>query len=235
MKLLSIPATNVTRGAFQAPKVVDFKQNSTAQDPLEGDKLIIRTPKEGLVKQNSFLNPNLELRDKDPYSKAVYATGDIGKGEIVCIFVGDILTEKELKQLPQGLQKASLQLAPKIYQIGSKNPDNKKGFDAAEFFRHSCDANLYLTGNNILIAARDIKPGEELCYDYGTSDTQGNPDTEGFKCECHSPNCRGDNSPEAYKTIIPKMQEKYGKERGLDFVAQYIKEMFLAETKGQQK
>ncbi len=55
MRILSIPATNVTRGAFQAPKAVAFKQTQTAQDPLEGDKLVIRTPKEGLVKTKFFL------------------------------------------------------------------------------------------------------------------------------------------------------------------------------------
>ena len=198
-------------------------------NPLEGDKLIIRTPEAGLVKQNSFLHPNLELRQKADQEKGVFATGPVKKGEIVCIFVGDILSEDEVKKLPRDLQNKTLQLAPKIYQIASKDPENTKAFDAAEHFNHSCDPNLYLTGNNVLIAARDIKDGEELCYDYGTSDTQGNPDTQaGWECNCGSPNCRHANSPDAYKTIIPRLSQKFGENRALDFVADYIKKIFLS-------
>jgi len=98
----------------------EVQQTKIQQDPLSGDKLIIRTPKEGLIKQNSFLHPNLELKNKTAEEKGVFATGAINKGEIVCIFVGDIFSETELKKLPMDLQRKTLQLAPDIYQLASK-------------------------------------------------------------------------------------------------------------------
>ena len=143
----------------------EVQQTKIQQDPLSGDKLIIRTPKEGLIKQNSFLHPNLELKNKTAEEKGVFATGAINKGEIVCIFVGDIFSETELKKLPMDLQRKTLQLAPDIYQLASKNPNNKEAFDAAEYFNHNCDPNLFLTGNNVLIAAKDIKAGDIVSVD----------------------------------------------------------------------
>lgn len=211
--------------------IISFKQGQeNPLDPLKQDKLVIRTSKEGLVKKNSFLHPNLELRDKGEETKGVFATGPINKGEIVCIFVGDIFTRAELEKLPMDLQCRTLQLAPDIYQLASKDPKNKEAFDAAEFFNHSCEPSLFLTGNNVLIAAKDIKAGEELTYDYGTSDTKGNPDTlAGWKCNCGAEDCRGENSPEAYRAIIAKLREKYGATRALDFVSDYIKKIYLNE------
>ncbi|MDD3435757.1 MAG: SET domain-containing protein [Candidatus Gastranaerophilales bacterium] len=221
---------------YNAPNIIPFKQSlledykkqTPKQDPLEGDKLVISTPKEGLVKQNSFLHPNLKLKYKSNGERGVFATGEVKKGEIVCIFVGDIFTADELKKLPEDLQRKTLQLAPDIYQLASKNPNDTKAFDAAEYFNHSCEPNLFLTGNNILIAGRDIKPSEELTFDYGTSDTLGNPDI-GWKCDCGATNCRGENTPDAYRGIIAKLSEKYGQERALDLVANYIKQMYLDE------
>lgn len=190
------------------------------------DLFTIRTPREGLIKQNSFLHPRLKLIGRTG-QKRVVATGRINAGEIVCIFVGYILTGRQVKRLPKALQCKTLQLAPDIFQLASKNPKNKRAFDAAEHFNHSCDPNLFLTGNNVLVAKRNIEPGEELCYDYGTSDTQGNPDTlAGWKCECGSANCRGGNNPDAYKTIIKNLTQEYGPKRALDMVAHYIKMLY---------
>lgn len=164
--------------------------------PLKEDTLRIHTSKTGLHKENSFLNDNLKLVSKADAPPTVVATGPIEKGEIVCIFVGDVITKKELDQLPKDVQCESLQLAPEIYQIASKNPKNREAFDAAEYFGHSSTPNTFLMGNNVLVAGKDIKKGEEVTYDYGTSDTAGNPDTT--------------SKLDAYKTIIPKLAEEYG-------------------------
>lgn len=190
---------------------------------------VLKTPKKGLVKHNSFLHPNLKLVTKPDGEKGVFATGKIKKDEIVCIFVGDFLTGKEVSQLPQSMQCKTLQVAGDIFQIGSKDPENLKAFDAAEHFNHSCQPNLFLTGNNILVAERRIKKGEELFYDYGTSDTFGNPDTvAGWKCTCGAPNCRGENNPEAYKKIIPDLAKKYGLDKALNMVADYIAKIYTS-------
>ena len=71
-----------------------------------------------------------------------------------------------------------------------------------------------------MIAAKTIKSGKELCCDYRTSDTKGNPDTQ--------------TSPEAYKIIIPQLSSQYGQKRAFDFVAHYIKEMYLTQPQGEK-
>ena len=185
--------------------------------PLKEDTLRIHTSKTGLHKENSFLNDNLKLVSKADAPPTVVATGPIEKGEIVCIFVGDVITKKELDKLPKDVQCESLQLAPEIYQIASKNPKNREAFDAAEYFGHSSTPNTFLMGNNVLVAGKDIKKGEEVTYDYGTSDTAGNPDTT--------------SKLDAYKTIIPKLAEEYGVQGALDRVAQYIAEKWKQENK----
>lgn len=167
-----------------------------------------------LVKKNSFIHRHAGMRPKADGSLGVFATGPIRKHEIVCIFVGDVLTGAALGRLSPDMQRKTLQLGEDIY-LAATNPEGEPEMDEADYFNHSCDPNLYLSGNNVLIAAHNIKPGEELCYDYGTSDIAGNPDTGGdWICQCGSGGCRGRNDPDAYRHLVPKY--------GSDCVAHYV-------------
>ena len=56
--------------------------------------------------------------------------------------------------------------------------------DESKFWNHSCNPNVINSGNDC-VAVRDIKPGEELTWDYGTSSLQD------FDCKCGSRNCIG--------------------------------------------
>ena len=51
---------------------------------------------------------------------------------------------------------------------------------------HSCQPNTAFCGLN-LVAACDIRRGEELTLDYATL---ANPDAAPFECRCGAPNCR---------------------------------------------
>lgn len=195
-------------------RVYSIFQNRIRPQPLREDTLII-SAKKGLIKHNSFLHPDIELRYKANGGKGVFAKKKIDKGEIVTIFVGDIINGDKLKTLPEDVQRKSLQLAPDLYQIAST--DEIRAFDAAEHFNHSCSPNVFLTGNNILYANRDIQPGEEIRFDYGTSDSAGNPDT-GWQCDCGSANCRGQLRPDDYTRLIPKYSAKN--------VAHYLTQLF---------
>ena len=44
----------------------------------------------------------------------------------------------------------------------------------------------------VLVALRHLRPGDEITFDYSTTDTR----TEPFKCTCGSPRCRGIVTPE---------------------------------------
>jgi len=55
------------------------------------------------------------------------------------------------------------------------------------YVNHSCNGNCWYTSDHLLISFRDIKEGEEICYDYALTET--NPEFE-LKCLCKSPLCR---------------------------------------------
>jgi hypothetical protein len=56
----------------------------------------------------------------------------------------------------------------------------------------------------ILIAARDIEAGEELSYDYATSDGS---DYDEFECVCGSESCRGKIT--GHDWMLPELQLRY--------------------------
>ncbi|MGH7301098.1 MAG: SET domain-containing protein [Candidatus Rokuibacteriota bacterium] len=55
------------------------------------------------------------------------------------------------------------------------------------YTNHSCDPNLAIQGQIVLVAMRDIAPGEELTIDWATTD---DGDHE-MQCRCGSAHCRG--------------------------------------------
>ena len=70
------------------------------------------------------------------------------------------------------------------------------GGNDARFFNHSCAPNCQsriLRKRVYLETIRDIKPGEELTYDYEIPNEGEDPETARLKwpCHCGAPNCRG--------------------------------------------
>lgn len=56
------------------------------------------------------------------------------------------------------------------------------------YMNHSCDPNTWWLDDTTLVAARDIAAGEEVTYDYAT--TEISIDYE-MQCACGASNCRG--------------------------------------------
>ena len=73
--------------------------------------------------------------------------------------------------------------------------------DESKFFNHSCDANMINSGDDC-IAVRDIKPGEELTWDYGSTSLQE------FVCRCGSDKCRG-MIPSIMSPNIPQLKRPW--------------------------
>ncbi|MFM8220276.1 MAG: SET domain-containing protein-lysine N-methyltransferase [Planctomycetaceae bacterium] len=81
----------------------------------------------------------------------------------------------------------SVMIAPGFF-LGPWHPENlKHSLDTAELLNHSCQPNLAVQGQIVLVARRAIEVGEELTYDYETTDTEGMR----FECQCGAPGCRG--------------------------------------------
>jgi uncharacterized protein len=116
----------------------------------------------------------------------VIAVHAISKGEVVSVFGGKIFTADEcdqLSELDSYFTTHTLSLYPGIY-LGSHAPNLR---DDSELFNHSCDPNLGILGQIVVVARRDIPKGAELTFDYDTTEIVAEP----FDCNCGSPKCRG--------------------------------------------
>ena len=72
------------------------------------------------------------------------------------------------------------------------------------FINHSREPNVGFAGNTVLVAMRDIGPGEELTTDYALFDNHD----EIMECRCRTPSCRGTISGRDWQR--PDLQRKYG-------------------------
>jgi hypothetical protein len=69
---------------------------------------------------------------------------------------------------------------------------------------HSCEPNVGFAGNAVLVAMRDISPGEERTTDYALFD-----DYDGMmQCRCGTPSCRATIGGQDWQR--PDLQRKYG-------------------------
>ena len=135
------------------------------------------------TRPTAYLAPKLKAGphgDKGGYG--VFAIAPILAGEVLVVWGGDVMTAENFFELPAYLQQHSLQVEEDLYLV----PDAVD--EDADFVNHSCEPNAVLSGQITLVAQRDIKPGEEVCFDYAMSD--GGPYDE-FVCACGTPSCRG--------------------------------------------
>ena len=73
------------------------------------------------------------------------------------------------------------------------------------YMNHSCDPNTWWADNVSLVARREIQRGEEVTYDYATTEVL--LDFE-MRCNCGSPLCRGVITNKDY--LSPVWQAQYG-------------------------
>ncbi|MEP7047205.1 MAG: SET domain-containing protein-lysine N-methyltransferase [Ilumatobacteraceae bacterium] len=122
----------------------------------------------------------------------------IAAGEIVAAFGGRCVRRDEFDLLPASQQVRSVQIDENLYMAGAPEPE------PADFINHSCDPNCVLSGNVLIVAARDIAVGEEVTYDYATTDGS---DYDEFECSCGTSMCRGKVS--GHDWMLPELQLRY--------------------------
>ncbi len=113
-------------------------------------------------------------------SRAVFARSRIFKGELIAVWGGEVLSMAAVYAMPPERRRLALQVDEELYIVsGSEGP--------ADWINHSCNPNAGMSGQISLIALRDIKAREEICFDYAMTD--GSPYDE-FECLCGATNCR---------------------------------------------
>jgi hypothetical protein len=133
-----------------------------------------------------YITPKVKEKKSPIDLKGIFAKNFIKKGEVVSIFGGRIISEEDytrfLKNNKKYFRNYPIKITESFYIINSKNELNK-----ADYFNHSCDPNCGIKGQILMVAMRDIFPGEELTYDYSMTD--GDQD-DYLECKCGQKNCR---------------------------------------------
>lgn len=150
-----------------------------------------------------MLNPKIVLVDnKVIHGKGLIATDFIKAGEFISR-LGPDRPKYSIEDVMTWLPKEIEQLLLYGYQCDSNTIVVEMEPD--RYMNHSCDANTWWGDDDTMIAQRDIMPGEEVTYDYATTEI-----TIPYEmiCRCGSTKCRKHVTNLDY--LIPEWQERYG-------------------------
>lgn len=162
-----------------------------------------------------YLNPKAKVSISGIGGKGIFAKKRIKKGELIAIWGGRVMNKKEITKLKKiyygntSLYWFTVQVYNNFYLA----PKNIRELEDADFFNHSCNPNAGIKGQISLVAMRNIFPGEEITFDYATTDCGFIK----FKCNCGGKDCRIIITKDDWKN--PKFQRKYQ-----GYISSYIKE-----------
>jgi len=157
----------------------------------------------------------VKVRESGTHGLGWFADDDIKKGELVfCPYPpGD---EKKFDHSLEEILKWDSNKRRKFFKIAYQVDDDVyNGYhsdtECSEdqkldwHLNHSCDPNVWYIRKDLIEARRDIQKGQELTYDYAT--TQANTKMA-MPCNCGSKDCRKIIKGDDWK--IKELQEKYG-------------------------
>lgn len=148
----------------------------------------------------TYRSPKTEVRASPIHGQGLFARRAIARGEIVAAKGGHVLTAEAWGALEPVLGPAEIQISEDLFVA----PATRAERDGSMLYtNHSCDPNLAIQGQIVLVAMRDIAPGEELTIDWATTD---DGDHE-MQCRCGSAGCRGTVTGKDW--MKKELQEKY--------------------------
>jgi uncharacterized protein len=137
--------------------------------------------------------PLFEIRQSKTHGRGLYAADDIQKGQRILEYVGDKITKAESDKRASTPQ-AQIDLkngCVYIFELSDTHDiDGDVEWNPARLINHSCEPNASTeldAGHIWICAARDIKAGEELAYDYGF----GRDGWADHPCLCGTAHCFG--------------------------------------------
>jgi uncharacterized protein len=151
-----------------------------------------------LSKNTSVAPPSgrrIQTRRSGVHGKGVFAVQPIPKGDKVIEYVGEIITWKEAdRRHPHDPKDPNHTF---YFHLDDKHViDALYGGNSSRWINHACEPNCEADvehGRVFIKALRNIRPGEELNYDYGlVIDTPLTPELKAeYACWCGAPSCRG--------------------------------------------
>lgn len=135
------------------------------------------------------------VRGSSIHGRGVFALGKIHKGERIIEYTGDRISHAEADQRYESENEA-YDPHTFLFTVDDETViDATRGGNSSRWFNHSCSPNCEAEdedGRIYLEALRDIRPGEELVYDYRLYLDE--PHTAANKrenpCHCGARRCR---------------------------------------------
>ncbi len=151
-----------------------------------------------IVHPTGYISPKLEGRlIGSKGGRGVFARDKVRANEVIIVWGGEVITGEMLEDMSEDKRRVSVQVEEDLYMVTANE-------GPADWINHSCDPNAGLVGQVVLVALRDIRVGEEVCFDYAMSD--GSPYDE-FECGCNTKKCRHHITGADWK--LPELQERY--------------------------
>jgi uncharacterized protein len=155
------------------------------------------SPAEAMAKSAAAASSarRIQVRRSGVHGKGVFAVQKIAEGETIIEYVGEVINWKEaLRRHPHDPKDPNHTFYFHVDE--NRVIDAKVGGNSSRWINHSCDPNCEADeedGRVFIKALRNIKPGEELNYDYGLIIDE--PYTRKLKaeypCWCGAKLCRG--------------------------------------------
>jgi hypothetical protein len=140
-------------------------------------------------------SPLIEARESGIHGRGVYAVAPIRKGARILEYLGERISHAEADRR---YERKSEDDGHTFLFIASNRTVIDAGVDGndARFINHSCNPNCetVIEGSRVYIdAIRNIKPGEELGYDYQLTweSTDDPAELALYACRCGAKKCRG--------------------------------------------
>lgn len=145
----------------------------------------------GLSSHANYLSPKLTVRDcADKPGRGVFAVEPVHTGELVAVWGGRIVPQGEAEAIPPEIRRYVVQVEETQF-LAPLEP-----LDAAELINHCCQPNCGLSGQIALVALRPIRAGEEITFDYATTDSS---EFLCFSVACVKAPCRGRLRPDDWR------------------------------------
>lgn len=146
----------------------------------------------------NYLTSLAEVRATHDSGFGSFAVAPIPRGTVVATFGGTGCNRSTFDAADEERRSRSIQIDDDLFLLGP--PQREPG----DCVNHSCNPNCGPRNAVQIVAMRDIAIGEELTFDYGTTDGS---DYDQFECACGHKLCRGTVSGSLWRN--PEMQSRY--------------------------
>ena len=146
----------------------------------------------------TYSAPGLKVVSLGSRGRGVVAERNFKQGEVIAIWRGSIITEREVIALSDSERSQLLQVDEDAFLV------TNKALLTVDYINHSCEPNCGFTDSTTLVAMREIAPGEAITFDYAMSDTKT---IFAFDCWCGSAKCRKKINGDDWR--LADLQERY--------------------------